>query len=181
MKTISTICLLLTIFCTLKPANQAYEHAHIDLKNYFENQLTQEQRIKNHRTSILTQAAQKLEKGVNRVELKEVRLSLETELQPSPENEQIIARIKTIKESHARTFPFCCKPWIFQRTITREAQSLHATIDGVLKKENPDLYNSVKTNTTTPLSDTFTTAYPVISPLSAPLLTSALSQCGRNK
>lgn len=176
------ISIVLILSVTFLQASQPYDQAHEKLKEYFKQAINEEQRVKDVRTTALVRAAAKLQNGISRKELKEVRNNLSCNLLPNGANGPILASMCSITDNHSRTFPFCCKPWVYQSTINREAENLKNVIDATLKKENPETYESLMHNKSITAPIGYTVAYPILqAPSAPPLQQSLLQQYSQNK
>jgi hypothetical protein len=144
MKIKFLIALLFCNFCYVQASGKAYESAREQLATYFKTEIAEKQRVEDARTAVLVMAARSLQKGITRKQFKVIRNQLAQGLLPSPANEPILGRLQSITENHARKFPLCCSPWVYQSTIDREADSLYATIDAILKQEHADTYTALQ-------------------------------------
>ncbi len=152
-------------------AQNPYDQAHANLAAYFKADIDEKKRVEDARTSALVHAASQLNKGMTRAQLRTVRCNLAQILLRNKANEDILSKMSAITDNHKRTFPFCCKPWVLQSTIDREAKELRERIDETLRKENPGIYNQTKADSsrmfTSPLASV--QAYPIVG-ASAPML-----------
>jgi hypothetical protein len=168
------IALLFCNFSCMDASNHSHEIAHEKLSAYFTNEISREQRVKDVRITVLVVSAQNLKEGIDRKKFKEIRNQLAQGLLPSPANQPILARMQTITENHARKFPFCWKPWVFQSTIDREVTSLREMIDETLKSEHKEIYTAAEQKVTRSELPNLVQAYLVPAIPSAPELNAKL-------
>ena len=175
--------LFLLSYSIVHASGNAYTDAHHQLARHFKQEVDEKQKVKDARTVVLVTAAGSLKKGIKRADLKKVRENLSAALLKNKANETIITKLSAIEENHKRTFPLCCKPWIWQSTIDREAEELRLRIDEVLQSENPHLYSNIKSESrrTVISSASCAVAYPVSDPSAPTLNYRLLDQYGRNE
>lgn len=172
-----SITFLLYSYC-MQSSEQALTPTQIQLVTYLQRDIEKKQAIIDTRNQVLLTAADQLQERLNRSQFKQVRITLRNGLflksELSASDKRILDNLEEIRNNHARRFPCCCKPWVFQSTIAREAQSLYDIIDEIIKEENQSVYESVKCGQAPFQDSVIIQAYPVDVTPSAPALQESL-------